>query len=190
MNLIDGLDGLSSGVAVVILLSYGYLGYKYNDLFLLYTSSILIVTLFLFYNWYPSKLFMGDSGSLTLGFIIVILSIHSVQKGYIAPVTVLLLTAVPILDTLIVMIRRLRRRKNPFHPDKSHIHHIILKQHYKNVSKTTKILILLQIVFIYVGLEFKVKDDLVILTMFILLFVLFYYLLTPTKINKKDSVQK
>jgi len=124
---------------------------------------------------------MGDSGSLTLGFIIAVLSIHAVQMKYIAPVTVLLLTAVPILDTIIVMIRRIRRGKNPFHPDKTHIHHIILNMHYKDVSKTTKIIILLQGVFVYIGLGFKVRDDLVILSMFILLCVLFYSLLTPKK---------
>ena len=189
MNLIDGLDGLSSGVAIVILSSYTYLGYKYADLFLLYISGILIVSLcaFLIYNWYPSKLFMGDSGSLTLGFVIAVLSIHSVQMQYIAPVTVLLLTAVPILDTLIVMTRRIRRGKNPFHPDKTHIHHIILNLHYRDVAKTTKIIILLQIVFVYIGLGFKVRDDLVILIMFILLLILFYGLLTPAKLKKTKS---
>ncbi|EQB34617.1 hypothetical protein M947_10495 [Sulfurimonas hongkongensis] len=181
MNLIDGLDGLSSGVAIVMLGAYAYIGYKYADTFLLYTSATLIVSLlaFLFYNWYPSKLFMGDNGSLTLGFVIVVLSIHSVQMDYISAVSILLITAVPILDTLIVMIRRIRRRKNPFNPDMTHVHHIILKQYYKDVSKTTKIIILLQIVFSSIGLGFKVRDDTIILAMFILLFILFYNLLTP-----------
>jgi len=183
MNLIDGIDGLSSGVAVIILLSYAYLGFKYNDIFLFYLSCILITSLiaFLFYNWYPSKLFMGDSGSLTLGFVIAVLSIHSVQMEYITAVTVLLLCAVPILDTLIVMIRRMRRGKNPFHPDKSHIHHILLKQHRNNVPKTTKILILLQIVFVYIGLGFKVRDDIIILVLFIILFILFYFILDASQ---------
>lgn len=189
MNLIDGLDGLSSGVAVVILSAYGYLGFKFSDPFLFYISLTLIVSLlaFLIFNWFPSKIFMGDSGSLTIGFVIVVLSIHSIKMNYIAPVTILLLTAVPILDTLIVMIRRMRNGNNPFHPDKSHIHHIILKQHFNNVAKTTKILILLQIVFTYIGLGFKVRDDLLILIIFSLLFILFYNLLTPkkTKKNKK-----
>jgi len=186
MNLIDGLDGLSSGVGIVILCAYLYLGYKYEDQLLLYSSAILIVSLlgFLIYNWFPSRLFMGDSGSLTLGFVISVLSIHSVQMDYISPVAVLLLTAVPILDTLIVMIRRIRRGKNPFHPDNTHIHHIILKLHYNDVAKTTKILILLQVVFVYIGLGFKVRDDLMILIMFGLLFLLFYILLTPKKIKK------
>lgn len=186
MNLIDGLDGLSSGVGIVILFSFFYLGYKYQDMFLLNISGLMIFSLlaFLIYNWYPSKMFMGDSGSLTLGFIIAILAIHAVDQAYITPVTVLLLTAVPILDTLVVMIRRIRRKQNPFKADKTHIHHIILKLHYNNIVKTTKILILLQVVFTYIGLGFKVRDDILILGIFIILFLLFYSMLTPKQVNK------
>jgi UDP-GlcNAc:undecaprenyl-phosphate GlcNAc-1-phosphate transferase len=132
-------------------------------------------------------MFMGDSGSLTLGFVIAVLAIHAVDQKYITPVTVLLLTAVPILDTLVVMLQRIRRGQNPFSPDKTHIHHIILKQHYKNVAKTTKILILLQVVFTYIGLGFKVRDDIIILVMFVILFLLFYSILTP---KKKGLIKK
>lgn len=188
VNLIDGIDGLCAGVSIVILFAYSYLGFKYDDQFLFYIASFLIISLlgFLWFNWNPSKIFMGDSGSLTLGFVIAVLSIHSVEKDYITPTTVLLLTAVPILDTLVVMLRRIRNGQNPFKADKTHIHHIILKQHYQNVSKTSKLLILLQAVFTYIGLGFKVRDDLVILTIFIMLFILFYALLTP----KKNKLKK
>ena len=188
VNLIDGIDGLCAGVSIVILIAYSYLGFKYDDQFLFYVSSFLIFSLlgFLWFNWNPSKIFMGDSGSLTLGFVIAVLSIHSVEKDYITPTTVLLLTAVPILDTLVVMLRRIRNGQNPFKADKTHIHHIILKQHYQNVSKTSKLLILLQAVFTYIGLGFKVRDDLIILTIFIMLFILFYALLTP----KKNKLKK
>ena len=188
VNLIDGIDGLCAGVSIVILIAYSYLGFKYNDQFLFYIASFLIISLlgFLWFNWNPSKIFMGDSGSLTLGFVIAVLSIHSVEKDYITPSTVLLLTAVPILDTLVVMLRRIRNGQNPFKADKTHIHHIILKQHYQNVSKTAKLLILLQAVFTYIGLGFKVRDDLIILTIFIMLFILFYALLTPKKNKLKQ----
>lgn len=180
MNLIDGLDGLSSGIAIVILVSFTYLGFKYNDSFLLNTSLILIFSLlgFLFFNWYPSKIFMGDTGSLTLGFIIVILSIHSINKNYLSAVSILLLTAVPILDTLIVMTRRISQKQNPFSPDKTHIHHIILRQQSNNVKRTSIILIFLQMIFVYIGLGFKVRDNIYILGVFIMLFILFYLLLT------------
>lgn len=180
MNLIDGLDGLSSGIGIVILVSFAYIGFKYSDNFLFYISVTLIVSLvgFLVFNWYPSKIFMGDTGSLTLGFVIVVLSIHSINQHYVSAVSILLLAAVPILDTLIVMTRRLSQKKNPFKPDKTHIHHIILFQQNKNVRKTSVILIFLQLIFVYIGLGFKVRDDIYILGVFIMLFILFYLLLT------------
>ncbi|MGJ0308721.1 glycosyltransferase family 4 protein [Aliarcobacter cryaerophilus] len=180
MNLIDGLDGLSSGIGIVILLSFAYIGFKYNDTFLFNISILLISSLlgFLFFNWNPSKIFMGDTGSLTLGFVIVILSIHSINKNYVSAVSILLIAAVPILDTLIVMIRRISQNKNPFSPDKKHIHHILLKQQNNNIKKTSLILILLQIIFVYIGLGFKTRDDIYILGAFLMLFLLFYLLLT------------
>ncbi|WP_066164470.1 glycosyltransferase family 4 protein [Aliarcobacter cryaerophilus] len=186
MNLIDGLDGLSSGIGIVILISFAYIGFKYNDNFLLYASLSLIFALlgFLIFNWYPSKIFMGDTGSLSLGFVIVVLSIHSINLNYVSAVSILLLTAVPILDTLIVMVRRISQKKNPFKPDKTHIHHVILTQQNKNVRKTSLILILLQLIFVYIGLGFKVRDDIYILGAFVMLFVLFYMLLTVK--NKKE----
>ncbi|MCG3683470.1 glycosyltransferase family 4 protein [Aliarcobacter butzleri] len=184
MNLIDGLDGLSSGIGIVILVSFVYIGFKYSDNFLFYISMTLIFSLFgfLVFNWYPSKIFMGDTGSLSLGFVIVVLSIYSINSNYISAVSVLLLAAVPILDTLIVMFRRISQKKNPFKADKTHIHHVILFQQNKNVRKTSLILILLQLIFVYIGLGFKVRDDIYILGVFIMLFILFYLLLT-TKIR-------
>lgn len=184
MNLIDGLDGLSSGIGIVILVSFAYIGFKYSDNFLFYISMTLIFSLFgfLIFNWYPSKIFMGDTGSLSLGFVIVVLSIYSINSNYISAVSVLLLAAVPILDTLIVMFRRISQKKNPFKADKTHIHHVILFQQNKNVRKTSLILILLQLIFVYIGLGFKVRDDIYILGVFIMLFILFYLLLT-TKIR-------
>ncbi|MDH1977266.1 glycosyltransferase family 4 protein [Aliarcobacter butzleri] len=184
MNLIDGLDGLSSGIGIVILISFAYIGFKYSDNFLFYISMTLIFSLFgfLIFNWYPSKIFMGDTGSLSLGFVIVVLSIYSINSNYISAVSVLLLAAVPILDTLIVMFRRISQKKNPFKADKTHIHHVILFQQNKNVRKTSLILILLQLIFVYIGLGFKVRDDIYILGVFIMLFILFYLLLT-TKIR-------
>lgn len=185
MNLIDGLDGLSSGIGIVILISFAYIGFKYNDNFLFYISMTLIFSLcgFLIFNWYPSKIFMGDTGSLSLGFVIVVLSIYSINSNYISAVSVLLLAAVPILDTLIVMFRRISQKKNPFKADKTHIHHVILFQQNKNVRKTSLILIFLQLIFVYIGLGFKVRDDIYILGVFIMLFILFYLLLTTKNLK-------
>jgi UDP-GlcNAc:undecaprenyl-phosphate GlcNAc-1-phosphate transferase len=182
MNLIDGLDGLAAGISIVILFAFAYMGYKYKDVFLFYIPSYLMIALFafLFFNWFPSKIFIGDSGSLTLGLVIGICSIYAINHGYITPSSVLLLAAVPILDTLIVFTRRILNKQNPFDADRKHIHHVFLKQQ-KSVPRSSLLLILLQFIFTYIGLGFKVRDDILILVIFVLFFILFYFLLTPSK---------
>lgn len=151
LNLIDGIDGLSSSISIVILGFFAYIGYEYNDtiMFILSLFSIASLVGFLFLNWNPAKIFMGDSGSLSLGFIISILAVLSLN--YIHPITILYLAAIPILDTLIVMIRRIRRGKSPFNPDKTHLHHILVKFFDMNVKKTVVFLTILQIIFSSIG---------------------------------------
>lgn len=183
MNLVDGLDGLASSVGIIILGSFLYLGLKYGDDFLTYTTSIYIASLlgFLYFNWNPAKIFMGDSGSLPLGLIIAIVAIHAVNMSYITPITILMLAALPILDTLVVMSIRMGSGLSPFIADKSHIHHFILKQQKNNTKRTVAILSLIQLFFSYIGLGFKSQDDILILFLFVVLFILFYLLLTPSK---------
>ncbi len=190
MNLIDGIDGLSAGIGIVILASFAYVGFKYNDSFLLYTPLVLIASLvgFLLLNWHPSRVFMGDTGSLSLGFVIAVLSIYAINMDYVSAVTILLLAAVPVLDTLIVMVRRVRQKRSPFSPDRTHIHHIVLASQRGDVRKTSSILILLQLNFVYVGLGFKARDDIYTLGVFVMLFVLFYMFLTPKSIKKETDL--
>ncbi|WP_221895552.1 glycosyltransferase family 4 protein [Bathymodiolus japonicus methanotrophic gill symbiont] len=183
MNLIDGLDGLAASIGIIIISAFAYMGYKYNDSFLFFTSLSYVCALLGFFilNWKPAKIFMGDSGSLVLGLFIAIISVHSIQHDYISPISVLLLAAVPILDTLIVLIRRISRGKNPFVADRTHIHHIIFGQQRKNVKITVLILALIQLLFTSIELGFKVRDDLVSLIVFILMLAIFYLLLTPKR---------
>ena len=103
---------------------------------------------FLIYNWDPAKLFMGDAGSLFLGFAAGFMSIALTQgqNSLITPVTPLLVLAVPVVDTVTVMTKRLMKRKNPFHADKRHLHHILLKMGYSN-RQTATIIILLSAIF-------------------------------------------
>lgn len=186
LNLIDGLDGLSSVISIVILAGLFYLGYKRSDLFLMYGTLSLIVSIlgFLRFNWYPSKIFMGDNGSLTIGFLIVVFCVYAIKHNYITPVSILLLAGLPIIDTIIVMTRRIANKRHPFSPDKTHIHHIILRQQHNDTRKTVMILGLLQIFFTYLGLGFKLRDDFLILILFVLVVITFYFMLTP-KYKKK-----
>jgi len=101
------------------------IGFINNDNTLMVWSALLIsvILAFLILNWHPAKVFMGDSGSLLLGFIIAILSVKALQ--YVNPVSILFLAAVPILDTLVVFRRRIQRGMSPFTADKNHLHHIL-----------------------------------------------------------------
>lgn len=194
LNLIDGIDGLSSTISIVILSFFLLVGLEYQSDIIVTLSSFTIAVLvgFLFFNWNPAKIFMGDSGSLTLGFIISVLCILSIE--YIHPVAVLYLTAIPTLDTLIVMVRRIRRGKSPFSPDKTHIHHILVKFFDNNVKKTVFFLAVLQSVFGGIGyalLDMINSDNsikntpLFGLLGFALLFVIFYMIFTGIKKRQK-----
>ena len=186
LNLIDGIDGLSSSISLIILLFFAFAGFEYHSDLLVIISTFTIAAIigFLFLNWHPAKIFMGDSGSLSIGFIISVLAVISLE--YIHPISILYLTAIPILDTLVVMVRRIRRKQSPFKPDKTHIHHIMVKFFDMNVKKTVGFLVILQIVFSSIG--YMILDSinknggsnipLFALFGFMMMFVLFYMIFT------------
>lgn len=185
LNLIDGLDGLAGSISIVILGFFGYIAYMHHDVFMWTLANFTIAGVigFMLLNWNPAKIFMGDSGSLTLGFIISVVAVLSIK--YIHPVLVLYIAAVPILDTLIVMTRRIRRGKSPFSPDKTHVHHILVHFFQNNVKKTVWFLTLLQICFSAIGIVLnsiiKLHPDgflpLFALGGFTIFFILFYMIL-------------
>ncbi len=130
INMIDGLDGLAGGISLLSFLSFAVLSYLNGQIELLALSTGLsgVVLSFLLYNIPPAKLFMGDAGSLSLGFSLAFLSIAITQKegSLVPPVAALMILALPIVDTVTVMTRRLLMGKSPFYPDKTHIHHRLL----------------------------------------------------------------
>jgi len=152
LNLIDGLDGLAGSVSIVILSVLFYIGYQNGDVFIMTVSLLFTAAIaaFLLFNWRPAKIFLGDSGSLLIGFVISILSIKALD--YIHPALILFIAAVPILDTLIVMVRRKRHGRPAFEADKTHLHHIMLKFFNCNVRRTVVSIVLIQIVFSLTGL--------------------------------------
>lgn len=130
INLIDGLDGLASGVSTIALISIFIMALMDMRLFVAYLCIALIGSNigFLFHNFYPAKIYMGDTGSLFLGFSISVLSILGLFKkitlfSFIIPIIVL---AVPIFDTLFAIIRRVLNGEKIMKPDKKHFHHQLL----------------------------------------------------------------
>jgi UDP-GlcNAc:undecaprenyl-phosphate GlcNAc-1-phosphate transferase len=189
LNLIDGLDGLAASVSIVILMFFGFIGYENGNHLMVVLSTFAIAALagFMLLNWNPAKVFMGDSGSLGLGFIISVIALLSLQ--YIHPVVVLYLAAVPVLDTLVVMVRRIRRGRSPFSPDRTHLHHIMVKFFDGNVKKTVIFLVMIQAIFSAIGYliadsiytETNTMMPLFAVVGFAIIFVVFYMIFTGIK---------
>ncbi|HEY6872889.1 MAG TPA: MraY family glycosyltransferase [Geobacteraceae bacterium] len=130
INMLDGLDGLAGGVSAIALGAIGLLAFISGNHPLLLMAVALLGALlgFLKYNSYPASIFMGDAGSLLLGYSLGFFSVTLVVQGnqVISEVSPFIILAVPILDTLFVMCKRLRSGKSPFAPDRSHVHHRLL----------------------------------------------------------------
>lgn len=129
INLIDGLDGLAAGVSSIGLFTLAVVAFLMgNDYVLIMSLIVLASTLgFLFFNFHPAKIFMGDTGSLFLGYIFGVLSVLGFKNvtivSFIVPVLIL---GLPIFDTIVAMIRRKLNNVPLYSADKSHVHHRLL----------------------------------------------------------------
>jgi UDP-GlcNAc:undecaprenyl-phosphate GlcNAc-1-phosphate transferase len=131
INLADGLDGLAGGTTFLCFGALAMLAHSSGQtvcasLALAFAGAVLG---FLRFNTYPASVFMGDTGSQLLGFAVGVLSLRATQSGdtAISAAIPLLLFALPIMDTLNVMVLRVSEGRSPFRPDKNHIHHKLLK---------------------------------------------------------------
>lgn len=130
VNLIDGLDGLAAGVSFIASVSMFLLAYTMNQ----YLPAMIIVAMagaalgFLQYNFNPAKIFMGDTGSMLLGYTMAVAAVLGLVKtaATIALVVPLIALGLPILDTLFAIIRRKMSGVPIFQPDKGHLHHRLL----------------------------------------------------------------
>lgn len=134
INLIDGLDGLAAGISAIASLTMFILSVWAGRL----DSAALSIAVvgsslgFLRYNFHPASIFMGDSGSLTLGFALGVSSLLSVTRfaGLTTIAVPLVISAVPILDTFSAIVRRTRAHVSVGHADRGHIHHRLMDEGY------------------------------------------------------------
>ena len=131
INLIDGLDGLATGVSTIALLSLLTMAIVDLQIFAAYLCIVIIGANlgFLYHNFYPAKIYMGDTGSNFLGYMIAVISMLGLFKNiallsFVIPIIVL---AVPIFDTLFAIIRRLLNKQQIMKPDNKHIHYQLLR---------------------------------------------------------------
>lgn len=141
-NMVDGIDGLLGGLSIVTFSGLGFLLAIYGQINIAYLCLILIVIIvpYVLFNLgflgRERKVFMGDAGSMLIGFTVIWFLLMSTQdsSSYIRPVTALWLIAVPLMDMAAIMIRRIRRGDSPFKPDREHLHHIFQRLGLNNTQ--------------------------------------------------------
>ncbi len=141
VNLSDGLDGLAAGSSLLSLAFVAYLGYVAGEssFALIAVAAMGALLGFLRYNTHPATVFMGDTGSQFLGFVAACLALQVTQSdnSAVSPMLAVLVVGLPILDTLMVMLLRVRDGHSPFKPDRRHLHHQFLDVgmlHYQAVA--------------------------------------------------------
>jgi len=177
VNLIDGVDGLAGSLTFIISATYGYFFYMSSDTEWMLLSLTLAGAIlgFLFFNFSPAKIFMGDAGSLTIGFLISLFTIHFIESnspsvGGIdrltsAPGIALAILVVPLYDTLRVFILRCLNRTSPFKADKNHLHHWLIKngQSHKQVS-----IVLSMVNLLFILIAYFIKENFAYIVMLVI----------------------
>lgn len=143
INLIDGLDGLAAGISAIAATSFLVLAVQMNQLVAAVMAAALIGSClgFLRFNFHPASIIMGDSGALTLGFLLGCMSLQGVMKS-VAAITLmvpLLVIGVPVFDTASAIIRRWRHGRPIQEADDGHIHHRLL---YRGFNQSQTVLII------------------------------------------------
>ena len=135
VNLIDGLDGLAAGVSSIALITISGMAFLKGDYFTFSLGIILLGSTlgFLVHNFYPAKIFMGDTGALFLGYMISILSLLGFKNVTMLSLVVpIIILGVPISDTFFAIIRRFLNKSPISAPDKSHLHHCLLRSGFSH----------------------------------------------------------
>ena len=200
INLIDGLDGLSSGISSIFYLSTIIICFfqsRFNELEFILSLIMLGSTLgFLIHNFHPAKIFAGDSGALFMGFVIAVTSLLGFKTTAITSIFIpLMILAVPILDTLFAILRRLLKHQPISMPDKQHLHHQLLKMNFSH-RNTVLIIYGINLLFATASILYTLNDtkDVFIgriiygiLMILVLIFVMKTDIITSKRFFKKDS---
>jgi UDP-GlcNAc:undecaprenyl-phosphate GlcNAc-1-phosphate transferase len=132
VNFLDGLDGLAAGVAAIAGLTFSVIALSLGKVDAAVVSAIVFGACvgFLRHNFYPARIFMGDSGALLLGYVLAAVSVQGLLKtaATVALFFPLLVLAVPIVDTTFVVVRRLKHGERVFEADQAHLHHRFLRR--------------------------------------------------------------
>ena len=191
INLIDGLDGLSGGISSIYFLTVGIIATIQGHFGLDFVLSFVMLgsTLgFLVHNFHPASIFAGDSGSMFMGFIISVIALLGFKNVTMTSLIIpLLILAIPILDTLFAIIRRLLKGESPSKADKFHIHHQLLN---RNFSQTATVLIIyfIDLLFAFASILYVLKDrTLGYIVYGVLTVIVFIFIIKTNVIIDKDN---
>jgi len=183
-NLIDGLDGLASSIGIIAFFFFGIyfflVGQTYYSMVCFAFIGALIA--FLNFNWEPSRIFMGDTGALLIGFALAVATIKFIDYNHYLPketpfkltssvAVAISVIIIPLFDTLRVFISRAIKKKSPFSPDKTHLHHILMRLGFSH-SGTTLIMIATNIVIICLALALDFLGDNILVPIIIVFCIL------------------
>lgn len=195
INLIDGLDGLSSGICSIFYITIAIIAFyqgRYGSLVMMLSLIMLGSTLgFLLHNFHPAKIFAGDCATF-MGFIISIITLLEFKGpaliSFFIPISIL---GIPILDTLFAIIRRLLKGQPPFQADKEHLHHQLLGM---NFSQRTTVLIIyaINLLFAAASIFYTLKDQMIGIAIYIVIFILVVWFVFHTSIisDKSATIRK
>lgn len=198
-NLIDGIDGLAGGLGFMSLITLGLFLTMNRDI----NTALIAFSLaggllaFLYFNLNPAKIFMGDTGSLVLGFVISVLCIRLLQVNAIslnpvlphAPVFVAAIVMIPVFDTIRVFSIRIWQGKSPFEADKIHIHHLLTNQGYSHSFATKLICFIHSFILIEVYMLRYIREEWILVTL-ILFMLLSIILLKNLRLLKVPNLLK
>ncbi len=186
INFIDGLDGLAAGISSIFFATIGVIA------FLMHNIGSLEITLtfimlgaclgFLIFNFNPSKIFMGETGSMFLGFMIAVVCLEGFKAVTLTSLVVpMLILAIPILDTLFAILRRVIKHKPIYEADKKHLHHQLLN---KKFSQRVTVLIIYAVsgLFSLASIFYVLKDRKFGVIIYIVLVLLITWLVLTTDI--------
>ncbi len=197
INLIDGLDGLAAGVSTIYfgtILVIATILNMFGGLDILICVIMLGATLgFLVHNFPPAKIFMGDVGSLFLGYIISVVALLGFKITTITTLFIpILILAIPIFDTLLAIFRRLLNHKSLGEADKEHFHHQLLKLKFTNKASIL-IIYAINIMFASVSVFYILGDGEIAMSIYIILMILLLFVVLKTNIlfaKKENKIKK
>ena len=186
-NMVDGIDGLLGGLSIVTFGGLGIMLAHDSQLNLAFICLVMIVTIipYILLNLglfgRKRKVFMGDAGSMLIGFTVIWLLLLSSQNGMnppLRPVTALWLIAVPLMDMAAIMIRRARRGDSPFKPDREHLHHLLQRVGFSS-TQTLMAICIIACIYAAIGIYAEIVNipDFVMFYAFIACFGIYMLLL-------------